>query len=490
MNILSISYFLPMYENKEKCTKDDDFGKSSWLTKSTPVIYNYLCLIIIGLSTWCLLRNLCGDDWALGGRWFRLLIVAVAAWSCGQLLEAITNLPSLLGALLAGILARNIGFLDMSQYTLLDATLRKIYPVIVLGKASLGWDLTFMKCNWRRVASLGTLPWLAEVVTVVICVHLYIGFPLIWGFLLGSIYASVSCIVVMPTVLRITKSTGSRRNWTQLVCTAGGVDTALSLGVYCLLSTFMFYDTTNEIYRYSKAGLTLFVGVVIGAIMGMGAGYIPHSLDSYVAEVRIAMVVIGGLAINAFTSEIGWGGVGGVAVLVCNAIAAKIWVKEGWKPNNNPATTAYKVMGSALEPMVFAYSGTFFEINEPLIRLMVPGLCILTICLFVRLVVTSLVCWDFTMREKIFISCVWTPKAIVQCILCPLAIDTLIGLGKKDGAEMEYALDMMRQLIQAIIITTPLGFLVTKHLGLRLLKESTKNCEDMVHNANVIKTVY
>ncbi|KAL4704069.1 hypothetical protein ACJJTC_001991 [Scirpophaga incertulas] len=484
MKILLSPAFLPPYnDSKEKCTQKDNSEQISWLTKLAPVICNYLCLVIIGLLTWCLLWNLYGDDWAWNGQWFRLLVVAVAAWTFGQVFEAVTTLPPFLGALLTGIFIRNIGFLDMNQYTQLDTSLRKIYPVIILGKASLGWNLTFMKSNWRRVAALGTLPWLAEVVTAALCVHLYLGFPLIWGFLLGSVYASLSCIVVMPTMVRITNSAGCQRNWTQLVCTAGGVDTALSVGVYGIISTFMFYDTTNESYRYSKAVLTLFVGVVIGVIMGVCAGKIPHSLDFYVTELRIAIVVIGGLAINAFTFGHGWGGTGGVAVLVCNAVAATIWEKEGWKPNNNPAFTAYKVMWSALEPMLFAYSGTFFEINESMVRVLVPGLCILATCLFVRLLVAVFACWGFTMREKIFVCCAWTPKAIVESVLCPLAINNLVALGKYDSAEMQYAIDIMRLLIQAIIITTPLGFLVTKYLGPRLFKEKTKDCEETIHES-------
>ncbi|CAH0749062.1 unnamed protein product [Diatraea saccharalis] len=363
----------------------------------------------------------------------------------------------------------------MNQYTDIDAFLRKIYPVIILGKASLGWDLNFMKTNWRRLATLGTLPWLAEVLVLAFCVHLYLGFPLIWGFLLGSVYASVSCAVVMPAVTRISAAAGCTRNWSQLVCTAGGTDTALSVGVYGLIYSFIFYDT-DDTYRYTKAGLTLFAGVALGIIMGTVAGVLPNSRDFYVTELRIIMVVAGGLLANMLTSLFGWGGVGGVAVLVCNATAASFWLKDGWKLNNNPASTAYRVMWSTLEPMVFAYSGTFFEINSNLATVLIPGFGILAVCLFVRLLVTCITCWDFTIREKIFICCTWIPKSIVVAVLCPLVIDTVVT-SNRGSTEKQYAENIMRLLIQLILITTPLGFLLTNHLGPLLLRNREKDSE-------------
>lgn len=71
------------------------------------------------------------------------------------------------------------------------------------------------------------------------------------GFLLGSIHASVSCAVVMPSVIRLGASCGSGRNWAQLVCTAGGTDTALSVGVYGLFFSFMFH-AESDVYKYVK----------------------------------------------------------------------------------------------------------------------------------------------------------------------------------------------------------------------------------------------
>lgn len=68
---------------------------------------------------------------------------------------------------------------------------------------------------------------------------------------MGSIYASVSCPVVMPSVIKHGKNASGKVNWPQLICTAGGLDTALSVGTFGLIFSFMFYET-HDSYRYVK----------------------------------------------------------------------------------------------------------------------------------------------------------------------------------------------------------------------------------------------
>jgi hypothetical protein len=81
----------------------------------------------VGLITWALLFCAFGEDWAWNGQWFKLSAVAVIAWMSGQALQSLTSLPPLLAALLTGIVARNVGFLNMNHYSHIDAFLRFNY---------------------------------------------------------------------------------------------------------------------------------------------------------------------------------------------------------------------------------------------------------------------------------------------------------------------------------------------------------------------------
>lgn len=61
-------------------------------------------------------------------------------------------------------------------------------------------------------------------------------------------------------------------------------------------------------------------------------------------------------------------------------------------------------------------SDSFFfqQLNSATWNTFLYGLAILAICLCVRLTVTALVCWDMTLKERLFVCCTWTPKSIVE----------------------------------------------------------------------------
>ncbi|XP_026738097.1 sodium/hydrogen exchanger 9B1-like isoform X1 [Trichoplusia ni] len=461
------------YNSDKKTIEDDVKKENKFCGAATDTLGHYLILVILGLASWGLLWCAFGEEWSWNGRWFKPAVVAAIAFAAGEFLQMTTSLPPLLAAILTGITARNVGYLDMREYTELDSFMRKIYPVIILGKGSLGWNLSYMKKNWQQVAALGVLPWTAEVATMAVCMNLLLGYPWLWGCLLGSIYASVSCPVLMPTVVKLTAGKNLARNWPQLICTAGGTDTALSVGVFGVLHSFIMYDG-DDAYRYIRAACALLLGVVVGVSWGSVAKFLPRCRDPYVTELRVLFVVVGGLFANFLTSQYGWGGTGGIAVLACNATAAKHWAKDGWRLNNNPASTAYRVMWSAVEPALFAYTGTFFVMRSSISKVMFLGFGILVICLAVRLTVSFLVCSNLQLRERLFVCCAWVPKSIVEAVLCPVAINALLSRGQYDAQTMEYAEHLMRMTVQAILVTTPIGYLLTSQLGPILLKENSK----------------
>ncbi|CAH2243117.1 jg14413 [Pararge aegeria aegeria] len=167
---------------------------------------------------------------------------------------------------------------------------------------------------------------------------------------------------------------------------------------------------------------------------------------------------------------------GVVAVLACNATAATHWSKKGWKLNQNPAATVYRVLWSTCEPVLFAFTGTFFVLHSSISETMLIGLGILLLCVTVRLMITALACWQLTLKEKIFVCCTWIPKTVVEAVLCPLAIDTILMTGTRKE-ELVYAEELMRIIVQAILVSTPIGFLLTNNLGPMLLSKSQPECE-------------
>lgn len=61
----------------------------------------------------------------------------------------------------------------------------------------------------------------------------------------------MSCPVLMPTVVKLTAGKNLGQNWPQLICTAGGMDTALSVGVSGVIHSFIMYEG-DDAYRYIR----------------------------------------------------------------------------------------------------------------------------------------------------------------------------------------------------------------------------------------------
>lgn len=64
-----------------------------------------------------------------------------------------------------------------------------------------------------------------------------------------------------------------------------------------------------------------------------------------------------------------------------------------------------------------------------------------------------------------------------QAVLCPVATSTLLMRSHHDKEQLGYAEDLMTLIVQAILITTPIGFLLTNHLGPWLLKKTDSKSE-------------
>lgn len=65
----------------------------------------------------------------------------------------------------------------------------------------------------------------------------------------------------------------------------------------------------------------------------------------------------------------------------------------------------------------------------------------------------------------------------MQAVLCPLAINTIIMSRGKYTEEFVVAEEIMRLIVQAIFITTPIGFLLVNNLGPMLLINNTEDIE-------------
>lgn len=61
-----------------------------------------------------------------------------------------------------------------------------------------------------------------------------------------------------------------------------------------------------------------------------------------------------------------------------------------------------------------------------------------------------------------------------QAVLCPTVLHALHATNSEGSNKLDHAQDIIRLIVQAIIITTPIGFLCTKYLGLRIFRKDER----------------
>ncbi|XP_028932431.1 sodium/hydrogen exchanger 9B2-like [Ornithorhynchus anatinus] len=439
------------------------------ITKSTMII-------LIWAIAWCIT----GKEALPGGNLFGLLLLLYFAILGGKILEfiklpSIPPLPPLLGMLLAGFLIRNIPF--VSQQVQVSHTwssyLRNIALTIILAQAGLGLDPQALKKLKTVCFRLSLGPCLIEACSAAVISHFLMHFPWQWGFVMGFVLGAVSPAIVVPTMLFLQdQGYGVDKGIPTLLIAASSFDDILAITGFntCLSMAFSTGSMVDSIFRgLGEAAL----GVVVGGLLGCFIRYFPSS-DQEKLEWKRAYLILGLCVFVVLSSNrIGLHGSGGLCTLVLTFIAGLNWAKEKERVQKIVAG-AWKVF----QPLLFGLVGA--EISVASLTPGIIGICVTTLSLavVVRIFITfQMVSFaGFNIKEKIFISLAWIPKATVQAVLGPLALETARASNKSQLEEP--AKTVMTVAFLAILITAPNGALLIGLLGSKLLKKKEKGLNE------------
>ncbi|XP_021189295.3 sodium/hydrogen exchanger 9B2 isoform X1 [Helicoverpa armigera] len=433
----------------------------------------FLCGVTLWGSSWFLLKDSVLPD----GYLFKMAGVVIAGYMFGQTLERYTTINPVVGMTLTGALYRYFGppnFLESPTADLIDFHLRRIYPVIILTKGPLTWNWEYIKNNSVKVFSLATLPWTVECLSTAFFAHILLEFPWYWGLHLGSILASVSPAIVVPTVNGFSaRGLGTKNQIALLVANAGGLDTAFTEGVCGVINSAIFYPAPL-VYRIVKGLLAIFVGIAVGIFWGVLSDSLPDHSDIYAPTIRSLLIFGGGVLLTYAGGYLGWGGTSGVAIMVCAGAAATRWARRDWPIADNPVWEVYKLLWRIFEPMLFTLSGYFLDVSQ----LNVKELCLILGCISAALVLRLLTAFlvalanELSIKESLFIAVTWIPKAIVEAVLVRVAMDSLwVDATSKDR---RIAAQHSNIIVIAILITSTLGSVLTTALGPVLLSHDSR----------------
>ncbi|CAI5669728.1 unnamed protein product [Oreochromis niloticus] len=440
-------------------------------------------LINLLITKVCLFALLFGVVWSItgkeclpGGNLFGIIILFICSMLGGKLvgmiqLPTLPPFPPLLGMLLAGLLLRNVPYITDAIFidTRWSAALRNIALSIILTRAGLGLNpeaLSRLKAVCVRVA-LG--PCMVEACIAAVVSHFLLGLPWVWGFILGFVLAAVSPAVVFPSMLLLQREGyGVEKGIPTLLIAAGSFDVILAITGFstCLGIAFSTGSTWMNIL---KGLLEVVGGIVAGMILGMFLYCFPSN-DQEDLVLRRTLMLLGLSTFSVFFSNaIGAAGAGSLCTLVLAFLAAL-----GWKTEKAPVAEIVGQSWDVFQPLLFGLIGAEITIKALSPSTVGLGMACILIGVVIRLLVTFLLVHygGFNLKEKLFISVAWLPKATVQAAIGSKALD--MAREKGDEALIKFGLDVLTLAVLAILTTAPAGALGIGLAGPRLLARQVK----------------
>lgn len=430
--------------------------------------------VVMILLVWGVVWSITGSECQPGGNLFGILFLLLSAVVGGKLfglikIPTMPPLPPLLGMLLAGFILRNTPVIRDATYIKhqWSSALRSLALCIILVRAGLGLDSKALRKLKAVCVRLSLGPCCVEACAAAVVAHFLIGMPWIWGFILGFVLGAVSPAVVVPSMLILQKEGyGVEKGVPTLLMAAGSFDDVLAITGFntCLGVAFSSGSTLNNILR---GVLEVLVGVAAGAVTGYFIRFFP-SRDHKNLSMKRAYLVLGLSVFAVFTSSyLNFPGSGGLCTLVMAFLAG-----IGWAENKGAVEDIVGTLWNIFQPLLFGLIGAEVSVASLEPTTVGLGIATLMIALIVRIAFTFLMVLfaGFNMKEKLFISLAWIPKATVQAAIGSVALDTARNRGDKE-AEV-FGMNVLTVAFLAILITAPVGALIIGLAGPRMLHKS------------------
>ncbi|XP_040567434.1 sodium/hydrogen exchanger 9B2 [Lepeophtheirus salmonis] len=472
--------FLLSHQEDELKDEDSIWKKIKFALLCPPHghIGKWLSIILVILAVYGGLLALIGQHAAAPhGILFQLFVLVIVGVLMGKVMELI-RLPPLLGMIVTGIFFENLNLLEKDEnvWPQTSSKLRSLALVIILLKAGLGLDPKALKKLSGIVFRLAFIPCCIETLFVGIAGYLIVGLPWTWSFLLGFVLSAVSPAVVVPSMLDLqARGYGVEKGIPTLVIAAASIDDVLAISGFTLCTAIIFKPSSNIQNIILQVPLEVFIGILAGLIWGIICIFIPSKDDDNVKGFR-SCILLGGSIMSHFGCQYyEVPGAGPISILIMGFISGLGWTQYGWKTNNYVVQLLSKLW-MLFQPLLFVLIGTEIKIYALDIAILGQCAAVFLIGMSVRLIASYLATFskEITLKERIFISLAWLPKATVQAAVGGWALDFVKS--KTDlpdwSTKLNYATIVLNTAVLVILVTAPLGAIAISITGPKLLKKT------------------
>lgn len=355
------------------------------------------------------------------------------------------KLPGLLGMILTGIVLGPYVLNLISEDILnISAELRQIALIIILTRAGLAIDIADLKKVGRPAILMCFVPATFEIVAVTLLAPLLLDVTTLEAAIMGTVLAAVSPAVIVPRMLHLMESGyGKDKSIPQLIMAGASVD---DIYVIVLFTAFMGMYGGNGFD--ASALINVPIAIVLGLLLGVIAGLILvqvfkklHIRDTVKVLILLSTAFLF-VSLEAFLKP--YLPVSGLlAVMALGATLLKTYEVLAKRLKGK-----FSKIWVGAEILLFVLVGAAVNIQYLFVAGFSAVLLIL-LALLIRVVGVnvSLLKTKLTLKERLFCSIAYLPKATVQAAVG--AIPLAAGVAAGDT--------ILTVAVLAIMITAPLG---------------------------------
>ncbi len=369
------------------------------------------------------------------------------------------NLPGFLGMIITGIILGPfaLNLIDVSILSI-SADLRTIALAVILLRAGLSLDIKDLKQIGKPAFFMAFIPATLEITVVALIAPLLFGIPLIEALLLGTVLSAVSPAVIVPKMIHlIEEGYGKEKRIPHLLLASSSVD---DIYVIVLFTSFLQMQQTGD---FSLSGILLLpVSILTGVLIGFIVGYLLALLFTVfrVRDTIKVLIILGASLLLISLQET-------INTIIPFSALLSIMVL-GISFLNQAEERAKRLRNKFNKVWVFAELTLFVLVGAAVDIKVALGAGLLAILLlFLELagrfigVQLSLMKTNFTIKEKMFCSVSYIPKATVQAAIG--SIPLMMGV---PSGELILAIAVL-----SILLTAPIGALSIEYTHNKWLKK-------------------
>jgi NhaP-type Na+/H+ or K+/H+ antiporter len=444
-------------------------------------------LILLILLVFGVLFFAAPDVFVPGSPYFATYLIWVIALIAGEAARWL-RLPRVIGMLLAGPLLANAGggaaiagFPRKWGVQMRAAALATIFL-----RCGLELEFATMRMYKWPALRLALVPGLAEALFDAGLAVAIFGMPPTLALALGFILKAVGPGLVVPAMFQLQSlGLGADKGIPSTIVIAASFDDVVAITGFSIFINLAITGQDNAAWQMASGPLQVVFGIVAGGLLGTLLGCTRvwrTSAKRFVGTYGSALFVM--FLLERYTMLSG----GALGSLTVGLAACLAW--EAGKPralslgpslehSADVERVLARVWDLAAEPMLFATIGATFRFDSLPSGTVGKSVLIVVCGVALRVLVTffTMMGGGYSVRERVFFSVAWTPKATVQAALgaVPLTLVMELKKGAEDYSQwLAWGDAALCTSLMAIVICGTLGTLAAYLSASRLLQPSSK----------------